>query len=224
MDNVLRTISTQTGLPQDQVQALRSKHPKAGASAILLSAVMANQTKKPAETFLQSHLEGKTWEAIASENHVPIQTLNQQLDQVQQALNNPQAAGTATTTTQPATTAASGNIDQKVVALNQAVQRTGNMNAALHAISVETGVPQDQVQTLQQNHADAGAGGVLIASVLADETKQAPETFLQTHASGKSWDTIASDNKVSLEKFDSRINKVQNAIGSAPSTPTPTGR
>jgi hypothetical protein len=229
MDNLLRSISRQTGLPQDQVQALRNNHPNAGASAIALSAVMANQTKKPAETFLQSHLQGKTWESIASENHVPMQTLNQQLDQVQQALNNPQTAAastvTAPTPTQPGASATTtGNIDQKVTALNQAVQSTGNMSAALNAISVETGVPQDQVQTLQKNHADAGAGGVLIASVLADETKQAPETFLQTHASGKSWDTIASDNKVSQDKIDLRLNHVQNAIGSAPSTPTPTGR
>jgi hypothetical protein len=221
MDNLLRSISRQTGLPNN--------HPNAGASAIALSAVMANQTKKPAETFLQSHLQGKTWESIASENHVPMQTLNQQLDQVQQALNNPQTAAastvTAPTPTQPGASATTtGNIDQKVTALNQAVQSTGNMSAALNAISVETGVPQDQVQTLQKNHADAGAGGVLIASVLADETKQAPETFLQTHASGKSWDTIASDNKVSQDKIDLRLNHVQNAIGSAPSTPTPTGR
>jgi len=224
MDTALREVSVETRLPQDEVQALRRNHPNAGASGILLAAVMADQTRKPAEAFLQSHVNGKSWESIAAENHVSVQTLEQKLNQMQRALNNPRQTAAATTTnpTQPA--AITGSIDQKVSALNQSVQTGGNMNAALHAISVETGVPQDQVQTLQQNHAAAGAGGILIASVMADETKQAPETFLQSHSGGKSWETIASDNKVSLEKLDMRLNRLQKALGYSPNAPAPTGR
>src|SRR5437899_9636547 len=188
MDTALRDISVETRVPQDQVQALHQKHPNAGASAILLAAVMEQQTKQPAEGFLQRHLQGKTWESIAAENKVSIDTLNQRLDHVQHALSNPQQATatptidnqSVTNTTTTNATAATGSIDQKVAALNQTVQTTGNLDAALHAISVETGVPEDQVKTLQKNHSDAGAGGVLIASVLADQTKQSPESFLQT--------------------------------------------
>ena len=95
---------------------------------------------------------------------------------------------------------------------------------AVAAVSDITGVPQDQVQTLANSHPKAGAGGVLIASVLADETKKPPESFLQTHDSGKSWETIASDNKVSLDKLDLRLNHVQKYVGPASTPPTPTGR
>ena len=63
-----------------------------------------------------------------------------------------------------------------------------------------------------------------MASVLADETKKPPESFLQTHDSGKSWETIASDNNVSLDKLDLRLNHVQSSVGTASAAPTPTGR
>src|SRR6266704_1662006 len=229
MDVALRDISAETGVPQDQVQAMHTNHPNANAAWLLLASVMADQTKQPAEKFLQSRLKCKTWESIAAENHVPLQTLDQRLDTLQQALTNPQQTATTSPTgtgTQPGTnaTTGTGSIEQKVATLNQAVQSTGNTNAAIHAISVETGVPQDQVQTMANSHPKAGAGGVLIASVLADETKKPPESFLQTHDSGKNWETIASDNHVSLDKLDLRLNHVQSSVGSASSALTPTGR
>src|SRR6185369_17251840 len=104
MDTALREVSVETRLPQDEVQALRRNHPNAGASGILLAAVMADQTRKPAEAFLQSHVNGKSWESIAAENHVSVQTLEQKLNQMQRALNNPRQTAAATTTnpTQPA--------------------------------------------------------------------------------------------------------------------------
>jgi hypothetical protein len=241
MDTVLGDICNNTGLNLHEVQALHTSHPNAGVGAILVAAVIADQTQQPAEKFLESRINGTTWESIAAHNKVPMDKLNQKLDKVLSALNNPQtpAAGSASGRTQssvqpPANTSASvattgksnsgGNIDQKVSALNDNVQSNGSMAAALHAISVETGVPEDQVKTLQQSHSDAGAGGVLVASVLADETKQAPETFLQSHAGGKSWDTIAGDNRVAPDKINRRFNKVQSFIGAGSGSLAPTGR
>lgn len=242
MDTVLGDICNNTGLNLHEVQALHQSHPNAGVGAILLAAVIADQTQQPAEKFLESRINGTTWEAIAAHNKVPMDKLNQKLDKVLSALNNPQssAPGATQRSTQssanPSTStgaagnttatgsSGSGNIDQKVSALNNNVQSSGSMTAALHAISVETGVPEDQIKTLQKSHSDAGAGGILVASVLADETKQAPETFLQSHAGGKSWDTIVGENRVSAEKIDLRINKVRNFIGAGSGSLTPTGR
>ena len=101
MEVALRDISTQTGVPQDQLQAMHTKYPKAGPAGILLASVMAEQTKKPAETFLQSRINGKSWESIAAENKVSIRTLDQRLDQLQQGLNNPQPTSTATPVNRP---------------------------------------------------------------------------------------------------------------------------
>src|SRR5438552_1113238 len=116
------------------------------------------------------------------------------------------------------------SFEKKANAVSQAAKKSGMMDVALRDISAETSVPQDQVQTMANSHPKAGAGGVLIASVLADETKKPPESFLQTHDSGKSWETIASDNHVSLDKLDLRLNHVQSSVGPASSALTPTGR
>jgi len=97
MDTVLGDICNNVGLNLEQVRTLHRNHPNAGAGAILLAAVIADQTKQPAEKFLESHLNGNTWESIAAHNNVPMEKLNQKLDKVQSALNNPQtpAAGSA---------------------------------------------------------------------------------------------------------------------------------
>ncbi|HSU55992.1 MAG TPA: hypothetical protein VLT36_18185, partial [Candidatus Dormibacteraeota bacterium] len=104
MTTALNAISTETGVPQDQVQAMHNSHPGVGAAAILIASVMADQTKKPAENFLQERAGGTSWEAIASANKVPLQTIEQRLDNVQRALTNPQQTAATSTTTPQATT------------------------------------------------------------------------------------------------------------------------
>jgi hypothetical protein len=105
-------------------------------------------------------------------------------------------------------------LDDRTQNVNQAAKKGGNMDAALRAISVETGVPMERVREMHQKHPDAGVGGVLNACVLADETKKGPEDFLKQHMNGKGWTGIATENHVSTDKMLVRLNRIENYLTS----------
>jgi hypothetical protein len=96
--------------------------------------------------------------------------------------------------------------------INEATQTTQQWETAMHTISVQTGVPRDQLRTLRQNYPTVEPAAVLIASVLADETKKAPEEFLNHPIAGQNWVQIARNNKVPLEKIDARLERIQQAL------------
>jgi len=107
--------------------------------------------------------------------------------------------------------------------INEATQTTQQWETAMHTISVQTGVPRDQLRTLRQNYPTVEPAAVLIASVLADETKKAPEEFLKQHIAGQNWVQIARNNKVPLEKIDARLERIQQAL-TAGGAATPTSK
>src|SRR5437867_3303912 len=69
-------------------------------------------------------------------------------------------------------------LDQRAHEVNILAKRPGMTKTALHAVSVETGVPEANLEAMHKRHPDAGAAGILIACVLADETKKKPGDFL----------------------------------------------
>jgi uncharacterized protein YdiU (UPF0061 family) len=101
--------------------------------------------------------------------------------------------------------------------LNQKTQTTKQWQAAMHTISVETGVPQDQLRAMKKGHPEVQPAGILIASVLADETKKAPEDLLKQHLSGQNWPAVARNNNVPFDKLTQRLQKVLQAIPGAKS-------
>ena len=85
MKMALERVSTETGVPLEQVQTLHKQHPQAGAAGILLSCVMADETKQPAEQFLRNSSQ-KTWPKQAAENHVSVEKLIERLDRLEKAM------------------------------------------------------------------------------------------------------------------------------------------
>src|SRR5262245_36715842 len=83
---------------------------------------------------------------------------------------------------------------------------------ALKQISVETGVPLERVRTHHQRHPQMGAAGLLLANVMAAETKESPATFLNERKSGEQWLAIAREHKVPIEKLNVRLDNVWKAI------------
>src|SRR5947209_4154431 len=75
--------------------------------------------------------------------------------------------------------AESKNFEQKADELNATAKSGEKFNAAIHAISVETGVPEERLMEMHRQHPQAGPAAILNASILADETKQPPEKFLR---------------------------------------------
>jgi hypothetical protein len=113
-------------------------------------------------------------------------------------------------------------LDERVKTVNKLTDRKDAMQPALRDISVETGVPMDRVENMHKHHPDAGPAGIMIACVMADETKKDPEEFLKHHVEGsKGWAAMARDNNVSLDKLSLRLDRLETALttGSTGATP-----
>jgi hypothetical protein len=118
-------------------------------------------------------------------------------------------------------------LDARAQTVNALADKHGGMKEAVHSVSVETGVPMDQLQRMRDKHPDAGAAGIMIACVLADNAKGAPESYLNRHVNGKGWAAIARDSNVPLDKINARLDKLQRdlegTVGSGRNLPA-TGR
>ena len=80
MKEVVHSISVETGVPPERVQAMHKDNPDAGVGGIFVACVMADLTTDKPEHFLKARLSGKGWAAIARDNRVPVDKLNARLD------------------------------------------------------------------------------------------------------------------------------------------------
>jgi hypothetical protein len=116
-------------------------------------------------------------------------------------------------------------LESRAHTINQLADQKGGMKESIHDVSVETGVPVDQLQKMHDRHPDAGPAGLMIASVLADNAKGSPENYLAKHINGKGWGAIARDNNVPLEKINDRLAKLERDLKAGASGQLhPTGR
>ena len=113
-------------------------------------------------------------------------------------------------------TRSEAKFDARAHSLNLSVDKNGTLKDAIHAVSVETGVPEAKIEAMHQKHPKAGPTGILAACVLADETKKDPERFLTRYSGGRTWTEIAADNKVPIEKLNVRLDRVENYVNSSP--------
>jgi redox-regulated HSP33 family molecular chaperone len=114
-------------------------------------------------------------------------------------------AGTASLQAQPKSErkAEKEELDKRAKDINDTVQKEKKEDLAIRGVSNETGVPQGEVERMYRKHKTAA--GVLIACVMADETKRPPEEFLEKRSSGKTWTAMANDNHVSMDKINERL-------------------
>jgi hypothetical protein len=108
---------------------------------------------------------------------------------------------------------AKDELEDRVHTVNALADKRGGMKEAFHDISVETGVSVEELQRMHNRHSDVGPAGILIACVLADNTKKPPEQFLSKHVNGKGWGAIARDNGVPLEKINERLDHLERELG-----------
>jgi hypothetical protein len=105
-------------------------------------------------------------------------------------------------------------LESRAHTVNALAEKRGGMREAVHTVSVETGVPQEQLERMRDRHPDAGAAGLMIACVIADNAKGSPEGYLSRHINGKGWAAIARDNNVPLEKINVRLDKLERSLAS----------
>ena len=118
----------------------------------------------------------------------------------------------ALNTAAPAASAPETRLHQLQTQIKQATKTTPQWETAMHTISVQTGVPRDQLRAMRQKHPTVEPSAVLISCVLADETKKAPEQFLEQAITTQDWIPIARNNKVPLEKINARLERIQEAL------------
>ena len=63
-----------------------------------------------------------------------------------------------------------------------------------------------------------GGAALLLANVMAAETKKSPESFLKERSSGKEWVEIAQENKIPTDKLNVRLDRIERAIAPAVQT------
>lgn len=114
-------------------------------------------------------------------------------------------------------------LDNRAQTVNSLAEKHGGMRDALHNVSVETGVPMDRVQRMHEDHPNAGAAGIMIACVLADNTKASPDRFLSEHQNGRGWASIARENNVPLEKINGKLDNLEHQLNGLPATGAPRG-
>lgn len=115
-------------------------------------------------------------------------------------------------------------LETRAQTVNDLANRRGGEKDALHDVSVETGVPIDRVQRMHDSNPNAGAAGIMIACVLADNTKASPNQYLDEHNNGKGWASIARENNVPLDKINSKLDNLEHELnGSMPATGAPKG-
>lgn len=108
--------------------------------------------------------------------------------------------------------------------VNALADRRGGVRDAIHDVSVETGVPEEQLQRMHDNHPNAGPAGLMIASVLADNTKEPPGRFLSAHDNGRGWASIARENGVPLDKINTKLDNLERELNQGlPATGAPNG-
>ena len=107
---------------------------------------------------------------------------------------------------------AKGVLNDRVKEINKLADRQDSMALAIKTTSIETGVPQDRVENMHKHHRDMGPAGLLLANVMAAETKKDPEFFMKQKSNGKSWNEIARENNVPTEKLTVRLDNMERAL------------
>jgi hypothetical protein len=102
--------------------------------------------------------------------------------------------------------------ENRVTQINAMGAKPNMTDIALQRISTETGVPVETVRKQHGRHPNIGVAGLMIANVLANETKKAPESFLSQREGGKKWKQIAKQNNVGVEKLNDRLERLQKAM------------
>jgi hypothetical protein len=121
-------------------------------------------------------------------------------------------AALAFNTAVPAASAPETRLHQLQKQVNETTKTPQQWEVAMHTISVQTGVSREQLRAMRQKHPTVEPSAVLISCVLADETKKAPEQFLERAIATQDWIPIARNHKVPLEKINERLERIQQAI------------
>jgi hypothetical protein len=106
-------------------------------------------------------------------------------------------------------------LERKAKVVNREAEKESVFKQALHHVSIETGVPESTIEAQHRRNPDMGLAGIMMANVMAAETKKDSSEFIKQRKGGKGWSAIARANNVSLDKLTLRLDNLDRAIGTA---------
>jgi hypothetical protein len=107
------------------------------------------------------------------------------------------------------------SIDKHIQSMNTLDNKAPAKTAGFAAIAKETGVPAATIQAQHREHPGIGSGGLLMANLIAAQTKKPATTYMRQRLAGKSWEAIAAANQVTLENADGALERVEAAMHTA---------
>ena len=111
--------------------------------------------------------------------------------------------------------ASKDELERKAKVVNRAAEKESVFKQALHHVSIETGVPESTIEAQHRRSPDMGLAGIMMANVMAAETKKDSSEFIKQRKGGKGWSAIARANNVSVEKLTLRLDNLDKAIGAS---------
>jgi len=104
------------------------------------------------------------------------------------------------------------DLDDRIHSLNETAKKNHAENAAMHGISVETGVPMEKLRAIVERRKVSPAG-LMVACVIADNTKEDPE-YVVRKASSKTWAALVREYGVPYDKVERRLARLETYIRS----------
>lgn len=93
MKQAIHDVSVETGVPMAQIQKMHDQHPDAGAAGIMVACTIADNAKGSPEGYLSRHVNGKGWAAIARENNVSLDKIDNKLANLEREMGSLPATG-----------------------------------------------------------------------------------------------------------------------------------
>ena len=109
------------------------------------------------------------------------------------------------------------NLDRTASSISKEAHKMRNESGALHAVSVETGIPTSKAKEMLDRWDGAGVGGVMIACTIADYSKRDPNYYMERRFHDhQSWDRLVADSGVPFENVDRKLSRLYDYVHSAP--------
>ena len=107
------------------------------------------------------------------------------------------------------------DIDNRVTAINRLDNNKAAQMAGMAAASKETAVPLPTIQAEHKDHPGIGLAGLAVAHHLAVRTHKPVDHFIKAHKEGRSWESLAKANGVSLDDVEGQLNRIEEAMRNA---------
>jgi hypothetical protein len=105
-------------------------------------------------------------------------------------------------------------LNRRINIVNTLDDRPNAQTAGMAAIARETGVPVKTLEAQRKNH-PVGTAGLLIGNELAKATGKPAGSFMEQRLKKRDWDAIATANKVDISTMFPKLDRVEEAMGSA---------